>query len=170
MEKTIDFGKIDFYGTGKKINSVDVEIELKDNGRFSVCGDIWNNKHTNIIVCGQCLDEMLPFFSHNELFKKIYKFWKLYHLNDSHAGTPEQEAVVERWLKRTKNKYDYEKVCTYLKHRKMYKIPAKKADPYRKKDSSKIGIPFEYGTEWLFWEIPEEDKTEIQKLLADEIV
>lgn len=92
MKKTFNFGKIAFYGN-KKINDVDVELELKEeNGKskMSICGNIWNNLHTDIICGGQCLDEMLPFFKRNNLFLKLYGWWKKYHLNNMHPECEHQ--------------------------------------------------------------------------------
>ena len=97
--KTINFGKIDFYGTGRKINAVDVYIELRTQGgdeilvknekgeyiksgkqtpvyiEFAASGHIWNGKHTDICAGGQCLDEIAEFVK-DPAFIKIYEIWK----------------------------------------------------------------------------------------------
>ena len=146
MEKKIfKFGKIDYYGTGRKINAVEIEIEFKD-GVFTASGDIWNSKRTDIICGGQCLDEIRKFIK-NDTFKKIYRLWKLYHLNDMHAGTRKQEqALADRFGGVDANNYTEQ--CNYLKSIGLYE------------DNG-----YKFGTGWLKYEIPEEDKKEIENLL-----
>ena len=47
------------------------------------------------------------------LIYKVAQWWKLYHLNDMHAGTPEQEnALLSVGLKEFANKY--KECCEYL--------------------------------------------------------
>lgn len=157
MKKTFDFGKIDFNGCGRKINRVTVEVELrtKFNGEivFSVLGNIWNSKNTDTIVCGQCLDEINNFKKGNSVFNEIYRLWGLYHLNDMHAGTKEQEIEVKKWLKETGNRYDYHEACEHLKAVGLYETT------YNNK-------PYRYGCGWIYEEIPEEDLNKIKTLLA----
>jgi len=87
MKKYFDFGKIAFDST-RKINKVTVKVELKEkDGKevFSVSGDVWNSKGTDIVCGGQCLDSLVPYLKGNKTFMQIYRLWKLYHLNDMHA-------------------------------------------------------------------------------------
>ena len=74
MEKTFDFGKIDLNGCGRKINKVEVEVELTNDGRFTASASVWNSKHTDIECGGQCLDELVQFLKSNETFMKIYNW------------------------------------------------------------------------------------------------
>ena len=95
MEKIFKFGKIDFNGTGRKINDVTVETELKntDNGpEFTASGNVWNSAHTDIVMGGQCLDDLAKYI-HNPMFKKILRFWKLYHLNGMHPDCEHQYSL-----------------------------------------------------------------------------
>lgn len=158
MKKTFDFGKIDFYGCGRKINLVTIEVSLKEKeaGKivFTASGDIWNSKKTDVLCGGQCLDEISRFIK-SETFKKIYHFWKLYHLNDMHAGTPEQEQAIEEALKNgALESNDYSKVCDYLKSINLYEVMHE-------------GKVYKYGHSWLYEEIPAEDLKEIKDLLTD---
>jgi len=168
LKKTVNLGKIDFHGAKKKINAVEIELAYND-GVFTASAEVWNAKHTDIIICGQCFDELEKFFPNSLLFNKIVRLWKLYHLNDMHSGTPGQEQAIKKYFEETGQAYNYEKACEYLKSIGLYSISAFFADRYRT-TAENIYKPFLYGHEWLFWEIPEEDKAEIQKLLADEIV
>lgn len=94
MERIIELGKIDYLKIGKKINLVTLEIELRNDEKnrpvFSVCGNVWDNRKKDILIGGQCLDELFPYFKNNELFVKIYKLWKKHHLNNLHSGTEKQ--------------------------------------------------------------------------------
>lgn len=150
-KKIINFGKIDFFETGRKINSVDIEIELRDTEtgpEFTVCGTVWNSKHTNCVQAGQCLDHLLPFFKNNKQFVEIHRLWKRWHLNTLKAGDKEQEEAVKTYLKT--HDYDYTEVCKYL---------------------DTLGLlvhnGYKYGTAWLTEQISAEDLEKIYKLLED---
>lgn len=96
MKKIISFGKIAYANTRKE-NEVTIEIELRDkNGlkELSICGNVWNRLHTDIICGGQCLDEIAKYI-HTPEFKFWFKMWKNYHLNGMHPGTPRQEAYLK---------------------------------------------------------------------------
>ena len=149
MKKTLNFGKIDWNGTGRKINLVTVEINLKEtkNGpAFSASANVWNSKDSDIICGGQCLDSLVPFFKNNAVYMTIFSMWKKYHLNDMHPGTPAQEkALNEAGL--TEFATNYTDCCEYLK---------------------KIGLFNDNGTNfgetWVYWPIPEEDLEIIKSL------
>lgn len=50
---------------------------------------------------------------------KLMDIWGEWHLNDMTKGTPLQEQAVKHWLS-LGNKFDYEKVCEYLKSIGLY--------------------------------------------------
>lgn len=157
MKKTFNFGKIDYCGRGRKDCAVDVVVRLEESEKgekLSICGDIWNRIHTDVYCGGQCLDTIKKFLSDNELFMELYRFWKLYHLNDMHAGTPEQEAAIEEWKKQG-NKFDYKKACEYLQAIGLYEVDLN-------------GKPYKYGHAWLYQPIPESDLARIKELLSNE--
>lgn len=159
MRRTIEFGKIAYYGS-RKINAVSVDIELREREHdgekyeeFSVCGSIWNAHKTDHVCGGQCLDEIAQYVK-APLFKEIYRLWKLYHLNGMHAGTEEQDAAIDEW-KAQGNEYDYKKVCDYLKEIGLYEVEYN-------------GKPYRYGTGWLHREIPEDDLKRIKEIILEE--
>lgn len=83
MKKIIELGRINFNNTNYT-NRATLEIELKETEKgeeFTASGTIWKTWGNDIIMGGQCLEEMKEFFTENETFQKVYKFWKLYHLN-----------------------------------------------------------------------------------------
>lgn len=154
LSKTFKFDKIAFYGT-RRINTPEVTMELRDTAKgpeLSICGDVWNSKHTDIVMGGQCLDEMKKFkeLRFNSLFNKLYKWWELYHLNGMHAGTIKQENAIKEWHAKDKYKaFTYDEDCKYLDS-----IGLLDDDGYR------------YGSSWLYRAIPDEDLNEIKALLS----
>jgi hypothetical protein len=84
VSKTISLGKVDYNGTGRKINECSVEFELKcdkDNRMiFTASGSVWNLKHTDIICGGQVLDELIKYFPNNKKLKEIVDVWSVWHL------------------------------------------------------------------------------------------
>jgi len=150
-KKTFSFPKIAFYGS-RRVNLPEVEIELRDTAKgpeLSVCGVVWNSKHTDIVMGGQCLDHMMEYseLSRNPLFRKLYKWWTLYHLNGLNAGTVKQENALKEANLIGKG---YDKQCEYLKSIDLYE------------DNG-----YKYGSGWLYRPIPEDDLNEIKALLAD---
>lgn len=182
MKKTFNFGKIDYMNRGRKDCAVDVTIYLEEKGgekvfdkdgnftgnycnkyiEFTASGNIWNHRHSDIYSGGQNLDTIAEYIK-TPLFNKIYTFWKKYHLNGMHAGTPEQEKAIADWEAKG-NKYDYKKACEMLKNCGLYEVPLT-ADliGMRKAD----GKPYKYGCGWVIENIPENDLEEIKNLFAE---
>jgi len=161
MKRIFNFGKIAAYGN-RKINLVTVEVELseKDGHKvFTASGDVWNSKHTDIIRGGQCLDYIAETsIGHNPTFRKIYDYWKKYHLNDMHAGTREQKnalnEAVEAGKFPSRSASYYTEHCEYLKSIGLYEVEVD-------------GKPYKYGHGWLLWEIPSEDIAAIEALIKE---
>ncbi len=116
MEKTITF-KID------KNRKAEIEITLGDEGRFSVCGSLYekNRSKWECEYCGQCLDSLSELIT-DPLFTQIYFLWKRYHLNDLHAGTPVQEYALEHSPIGSLLEADYKHRCEYLKSIGLYEV------------------------------------------------
>lgn len=148
--KTFNFGKIAYTST-RKVNAVDVEMELRytDKGpELSICGNIWNGRHTDTVIGGQCLDKMnqIEDIHGNSVFQELYRLHSLYHLNSLHAGTVKQEDALH---KSGKYFHNYDDQCKYLES---------------------VGLlydgDYKYGTTWLYREIPENDLNKIKSMLA----
>lgn len=153
MKKTIILGKIDATKNGKKDCTTKIEICL-ENGRFTASGWVCDSRG-KCIQCGQCLDEIEKYIEQIEnetnkaIFYKVLQWWDLYHLNDMHAGTPEQEHALRKvGLCEFANKY--KECCDYLQ---------------------KIGLlvvrGHRFGCAWLREEIPADIQKEMQELLKD---
>lgn len=182
MKKTFNFGKIDYMGRGRKDCAVDVTIYLEEKGgekvfdkngnftgnycnkyvEFTASVKIWNHCHSDIYSSGQNLDTIAKHIK-TPLFNKIYTFWKQYHWNGMHPGTPEQEEAIAKW-EAEGNAYDYTKACEMLKSCGLYEVPLD-ADLIgtRKAD----GKPYKYGYGWVISNIPDEDLKEIKALFTE---
>lgn len=86
--RVFSFGKVAYYSK-RKINEVTLEVTLyaDRNGypEFTVCADVWNNLHTDIVAGGQMIDELynqFPRFQHNTIYKTIKELWEKYHCKD----------------------------------------------------------------------------------------
>lgn len=134
MKNTFKLGKIAYNGGTRKTNAVEITVELRNCGgeptfayvELSICGDVWNVPHTDIIMGGQCLDYIAEYRdqltpANRDLFDTLYDLWKKYHLNGMHAGTPKQEAAIHEW-EAAGNRYDYRAVCKMLKERGLYEV------------------------------------------------
>ena len=162
---TLKFGKIDAEDRGRAINAVDVDMELKtkDNGVqvFSASASVWNGSHSDIIMGGQCIDTLLNDLRNQlkakgilEEMEEIGRLWKAYHLNDMHAGTPEQEAALKE-AGLTEFASDYEKCCEYLKSVGMYEVELED------------GTMYKFGHGWLTQPIPEDELEKIEKIINE---
>lgn len=157
MKKTFYFGKVDFYGSGRKVNDVEVEVELRHNkdgeAVFSASGEIWNARHTDIICAGQCLDEIAECVE-DETFKKIHRLWKLHHNNDLKAGTPRQMVCIRDHKGEINESLGF--------YNKELDLLERYGLVY---DTLEDGTQYKYGSAWLTAEIPQNDLEEIKSLL-----
>lgn len=153
IRKEFTFDKV-AYTSSRRVNLPVIEVELRgidtDKPELSIRGNIWNATHTDIVMGGQCLDEMkeLGDLRFNTLFKKLYRLWKLYHLNGMHAGTVKQEQALNDTRKAGIKICSYDDSCKYLES-----VGLLEDDGYK------------YGSAWLYRQIPEDDYKEILNLL-----
>lgn len=155
MKKTISFGKI-AYQNKNKINEVTVELELretKDGPVFSASCDVWNSRHTGIVMGGQCLDDVQPYMNGNPLFDEIVDLWKKHHLNDMNPGTSEQmQCIKDHKDEINENDGWYTKELNLLKKYNMDVV-------------ERQGKPYKYGTEWIYRPIPKPDLSRIKEII-----
>lgn len=97
-KKSFDFGKVDAEGKGKRnLVRLDVELKLEDKGPvFSASGEVWDTRHYDIIMGGQCLGDIWREYKHElengKQYAQILRLWDLYHLNDMNPGCKHQRA------------------------------------------------------------------------------
>lgn len=121
------------------------ELKLKDDKYiFTAQGELWNHLQTNLVMGGQCLPDLRK---HLRAHSELYDIWKRYHLNDMHAGTPEQEAALP------KPYTTYEAACQHLKEQGLLTV-------------EHDGKPYTYGEGWLYEAIPADVVARIKELAA----
>ena len=144
MKKTFKFK----YGNFK----IEAEAEFK-KGVFSA--SVWLEEGREFRCGGQAFDDVLatvPGLKDNEVYMKLYKLWKEYHLNDLHAGTMKQEGYLrayEKWHGVKLDANNYDKACEVLKEAGLFEDEGVK-----------------YGHSWVTWEIPGPAVEEIKELLG----
>ena len=169
MKKTINFGKIDYLGNGRKNCAVTLDIELRSRGgeinpatkeriytgettpiytELSICGAIWNTRHTNHYCGGQCLDIIAKYIK-TPLFNELYNYWNLYHLNGMHPDCEHQEALG--WRDKAKNKvvlYTFkltpETMQTMRKLEEMAVEAAKRGEPLKTTTKERFILNLKY--------------------------
>lgn len=167
VKKTLNLGKIAYYGN-RKINPVEIDIEIREcggeptyrNGAFcgytptytelSICGSIWNSRHTDCWSAGQNIDTIAEYI-HTPQMQAIQAMWKKFHLNGAHAGTEEQESAVKKYFAETGKRYDYTEACEYLKQIGKYEVEYTGKTVGRMYDHE----PYKYGHAWLVRDLPE---------------
>ena len=84
---TLDLGKIDYNGQGRKTNKAEVEVGFRFlNGNkecyFTVTGNIWNARKTDILRGGAGTPKFLleEFFPHNSTLRTIVQLAEIWHL------------------------------------------------------------------------------------------
>jgi hypothetical protein len=140
--KTLQLGKVDAFGSGRRINAVEIEIRIENDGRrLAITGGIWNGRHTDYASCGQNLDQIGRLFPGSAKVQRIVKVWERWHLNDLRAGDPAQE----NWLRENGRGRDYTETVDRLAEAGLLVH-----DGYR------------YGSAWLSEELPAEIVAEVQ--------
>lgn len=140
-------GKYSVVGSEYKAT---IEWSLKD-GRFSASGEIREQRKGSWreYTAGQCLDEIKEKFPDNEMVDRIHRVWQKWHLNDMHAGSPDQEAYLA--------KFDYKGSDHYSWAKEKLQEAGLDPDPNYERD----GKPYRYGSAWLYVPIPREIEEEI---------
>jgi hypothetical protein len=138
-------GKCDYNGSGRRNCKAVITWSIED-GRFSMCAEIWNPRGTDIYCGGQCVDTVAAYFPNNKKAARMVAIWRRWHLNDMKAGTPAQEA----WLRDHPMQFTYPQ-SHYEEASKA--LAAAGLNP----DNG-----YSYGSKWLCEEIPADIRAEIE--------
>lgn len=88
MKKVFDFGEHAVSNSISGNNKITIDVELKHTEKgeeFTASACVWNGRKTDIIMGGQCLDELMPYLKNNKTYKTILDLWHKYHLNGMRA-------------------------------------------------------------------------------------
>lgn len=170
-------GKVDYNGSGRRNCKVTIEWELKA-GRFSMMGNIWNPRGTDIYSGGQNLDEIARLFPHNKKVQRMVEVWREWHLNDMHAGCKHQRS--EKWHEVRIPKDELPNSKANRDERGIYAIwvyPSESTDRWasEKHPQGLLTKPcptcgYKYGSAWLREELPPEIVAEIKSWSETETV
>lgn len=147
-EHRFPIGKVDYNRSGRK-NCLAVLTWRLENGRFSMCGEIWNPVGTDCYNAGQCVDTVADYFPENAKVQRMRAIWRDWHLNDMKAGTPAQHRHIEA----NSLMFPGYPVSHYDWAREGLGIVGLNPDP----ESG-----YKYGSAWLSAELPPDIVAEIQ--------
>tara|TARA_R100000655_G_C2885648_1_gene176100 strand:- start:76 stop:540 length:465 start_codon:yes stop_codon:yes gene_type:complete len=147
-----------YLGGERKKGSSIIEMELKETHKgwcFSASGlhDYQfypSMKDWDYSGAGQCLESIAKDYPKNKEVQLIVKLWRKYHLNDLNAGSPKQT----EYLASLGEYKSYEWACEELE--KVGLLYDKEFSPDE---------PYQYGSAWLFREIPTEDLETIKSII-----
>ena len=136
-----------------------VEAELRDGKEgpvFSMSGSVLPPNKKGYIMGGQMFDHIPEDKVDSSVYAFLIQMWKKYHLNDLHAGTPEQEKCLDEHreeIEALEPGYGhYHACCVVLGNYGLYEVDLD-------------GKPYKYGHAWLYRPIPDEDLTKIRYVL-----
>ncbi len=171
IKKTLQLGKIPYVNNKRKSNLVTLRLELahketcfphltidlqpcQEAVSLSICGDVWNQLQTDIVLGGQIYETVLEYASYFPAYKtaKIVELWKRWHLNDMNGGTRKQRELVRKnWDQKEKDGY-YDHYDEAVKHLKEHDLH--------------YDGDYQYGTAWLTEVIPDDVLAEIMQLFG----
>ncbi len=169
VNKTLDLGKVDGYGNGRKVCRLTLELNILSGyghgkkltidltptdepyRKVSIVGDVWNSSETDIIMGGQMQDEILDYVDTKQT-RRIVELWDRWHLNDMKAGTRLQQECLATYGK--DERYDYDVACKRLADNNLL-----------------IDRGYKYGSAWLVEIVPTDVLRELCQLFgADDSV
>jgi hypothetical protein len=134
----------------KNINSVrTIDLEpAGDMDEFSMCGNVWNLRRTDVYSCGQNCDEIRDLCGRRPSVARLLKIWGRWHLNDAQAGTSAQKAVLDSHKEANPDwRYDYTEACKVLSAKGLL-----------------VDRGYKYGSAWLVEPLPAEVAAEVREL------
>jgi len=158
MKAIIELGKIDYYGNGRRENLCTLEVKMR-KGRFSMCANVWNRLNTDILMGGQCCEEVVAHFPNDTRAQTLLKIWRDYHLNDMCAGSPAQRFAIDKYFSANPQEpRTYENIISMLEGQGL------NPDPY----FTHKGALYRYGSAWLSQTIPETVISAITTIMINE--
>lgn len=176
---TLDLGKVDANGRGRKVNrvTVDVELRLKANDvspqldidlepcreytELSICGAVWNAAGTDCQQAGQCDDTLAKLFPGHAKVKRLVEIWKRWHLNGMKAGTRTQNA----FLADAPPTDNWDAKCRMLERADLLEVMG--GPELENANGAHVRRSYKYGSAWLVEPLPPEVEAEIVALCGE---
>lgn len=149
-------GKVDYLENGRANCEAALTWSV-ENGRFSMCGEIWQPSKRDTLTGGQCIEEVVKLFPNDAKAQRMAEVWRRWHLNDMRAGSPAQEA----WLRANPVTAVYPN-----SHFSVASNALKEAGLNPDPNYEYNGKPYVYGSAWLKEELPAEIVAEIDSWSA----
>jgi hypothetical protein len=167
-EKEIEIGMIKYpYEHYAHRATIEITLQKKSKGLvLSICGNVWNHIHTDLIQCGQIQDTFKEALNHYEMlsagdhptftklfvnYKKLRQLltiWDKWNLNDLNAG-----CIHQRIAKWDEVKLDDTKPLTQ-DNMATWTTPDKNPKGLLTVPCTICG--YKYGTAWLLEELPQD--------------
>jgi hypothetical protein len=181
---TLDLGKVDANGRGRKANRVTLEVELRrkvndvapyldidlkpctEYTELSICGNVWNAAGSDCSG-GQNREEIAKLFPNNAKVKLLVEIWERWHLGGMRAGCVHQTA--EKWSDRP---IDHSKPTNaYVDQGDGHQgwnmlvwVPKSEKHPNGLLSAPCPTCGYKYGTAWLVEALPAEVEAEVVSL------
>lgn len=169
---TLDLGKVDANGRGRKVNRVTLDVELRhrlndvapyldidlktcrEYTELSICGNVWNAAGSDINHGGQCEETIAKLFPGNAPVQRLVALWKRWHLNGMQAGARVQAAYL-RDNPITDRLDHYSKACALLEKANLLHVSGPDRQNYK------------YGAAWLVEPLPADVEAEVVRLCGE---
>lgn len=89
MKREISLGEANYYG---ETCPVTIEVEIKESGELSICGNVWKPSRRDCYSCGQNYETIVELFPNNKAVARLAEVWKRWHLNHMHPECEHQRA------------------------------------------------------------------------------
>ena len=170
MKRIFNFGKFPLVGKEPYTLKIGVGLKKEKGIPFYYEVDIQANTYNSkgmFASGGDIFEELVQYrewFNNPEKFDIIYDLYNRYTRYSRHAGTPEQERIIEKWLSQG-NKYDRDKIYKMLKEKHKYKV---NFTGWTLDGIYYENEPYYYGSEWIIHKLPYDVVKMVKKLVQED--
>lgn len=178
-EWTLELGKVDASGRGRKTNRATLDVELRTRAscsphldidlnpceaytELSICGSVWNAAGTDVSIGGQCREEFAAHFKDNPAVVRLCAIWARWHNNGLNSGTREQRAYLEDVRE---GRADYDADCKLLEKANLLTVTGGPEVPNA--NGAAVRRNYKYGTAWLCEPLPADVEAEVVRLCGE---
>jgi hypothetical protein len=184
LKWTLDLGKVDANGRGRKVNRVTLDIELRhktnnvapyldidlnecrEYAELSICGNVWNAAGTDISSGGQCTDTISALFPENAAVQRLVDIWGRYHLGGMKPGTRAQEKfLADARVKAVYPQSQYELDCKVLEKANLLTVVG--GPLIQNAHGQTVQRNYQYGSAWLVERLPADVEAEVVRICGE---